>query len=106
MNLMASTMKPSSFPNGTPNTHLVGLSFHLNFLRFLKCLGEIRNELIIMFCLDDNVIDIGIGVALDLPLEASLNGLLVSGTFVLEAERHGVVAVVPEGGDEGCLLLI
>ena len=28
------TMKPSSFPNGIPNTHLVGLSFHLNFLRF------------------------------------------------------------------------
>ena len=28
------TMKPSSFPGGTPNTHLVGLSFHLNFLRF------------------------------------------------------------------------
>ena len=28
------TMKPSSFPNGTLNTHLVGLSFHLNFLRF------------------------------------------------------------------------
>ena len=28
------TMKPSSFPDGTPNTHLVRLSFHLNFLRF------------------------------------------------------------------------
>ena len=28
------TMKPSSFPDRTPNTHLVGLSFHLNFLRF------------------------------------------------------------------------
>ena len=28
------TMKPSSFPDGTPNTHLVGLSFHLNFLKF------------------------------------------------------------------------
>ena len=28
------TMKPSSFPDGTLNTHLVGLSFHLNFLRF------------------------------------------------------------------------
>ena len=28
------TMKPSSFPDGTPNTHLVGLNFHLNFLRF------------------------------------------------------------------------
>ena len=32
------TMKPSSFPNGTPNTHLVGLSFHLNFVRFSNVL--------------------------------------------------------------------
>ena len=28
------TMKLISFPDGTPNTHLVGLSFHLNFPRF------------------------------------------------------------------------
>ena len=59
-----------------------------------------------MFCLDDDIIDIGLCVAPDLPLEASLNGLLVSGAGVLEAERHGVVAVGPEGSDEGGLLLI
>ena len=59
-----------------------------------------------MFCLDDDVIDIGLGVALDLPLEASLNGLLLGGADILEAEHHGVVAVGPERGDEGRLLLI
>ena len=59
-----------------------------------------------MFCLDDDVIDIGLGIAHDLALEASLNGLLVGRASVLEAERHGVVAVGPEGGDEGRLLLI
>ena len=48
-----------------------------------------------MFCLDNDIIDIGLGVAPDLPLEASL-----------EAKHHGVVAVGPEGGDEGRLLLI
>ena len=42
----------------------------------------------------------------DLPLEAFLDGLLVGSTCVLEAERHGVVAVHPEGRDEGGLLLI
>ena len=62
--------------------------------------------MIIIFCLDDDVIDIGLGIAPDLPLEASLNGLLVCGAGILEAERHGVVAVGPEGGDEGRLLLI
>ena len=59
-----------------------------------------------MFCLDDDVIDLGLGVAPDLPLEASLNGLLVGGAGILEAERHGVVAVSPERGDEGRLLFI
>ena len=59
-----------------------------------------------MFCLDDDVIDLGLGVAPDLPLEASLNGLLVGCAGILEAEHHGVVAICPEGGDEGCILLI
>ena len=59
-----------------------------------------------MFCLDDNVIDIGLGVAPDLPLEASLDGLLVGGAGILEAKHHGVVAVGPKRGDEGCLLMI
>ena len=30
------TMNPSSFPEGTPKTHLVGLSFQRNFQRLLK----------------------------------------------------------------------
>ena len=59
-----------------------------------------------MFCLDDDIIDIGLGVVLDLPLEASLNGLLVGGAGILEVERHSVVAVSPKKGDEGHLLLI
>ena len=42
----------------------------------------------------------------NLPLEAFLDGLLVGGTCVLEAEHHSVVAVRPKGRDEGCLLLI
>ena len=58
------------------------------------------------FCLDDDVIDISLSIAPDLLLEASPNGLLVGGTGILEAEHHGVIAVSPEGGDEGRLLLI
>ena len=98
------TMKPGSFPDGTPNTHLVGLSFHLNFLRFENVSERSVNH--ITFCLDDDVIDIGLGVVPDLSLEASLNGLLVGCAGILEAECHGVVAVGPEGSDEGGLLLI
>jgi hypothetical protein len=50
--------------------------------------------------------NIGLGVAPDLPLEAFLDGLLVGSTCVIEAERHGVVAVGPKWHDEGGLLLV
>jgi hypothetical protein len=30
------TMNPSNFPNGTPYTHFVGLSFHRNFRKLLN----------------------------------------------------------------------
>ena len=45
------TMKTSSFSDGTPNTHLVGLSFHLNFLIFSNVLEGFRNELVTHFVL-------------------------------------------------------
>ena len=67
---------------------------------------EVGNELIIGPCFDDDVIYVGLGVAPNLPLEAFLDGLLVRSTCVLEAKHHGVVAVRPEGRDEGGLLLI
>ena len=67
---------------------------------------EVGNELIIGPCFDDDVIYIGLGITPNLPLEAFLDGLLVCSTYVLEAKRHGVVAVCPEGHDEGGLLLI
>ena len=71
-----------------------------------KCFLEVGNELILGPCFDDDIIYVGLGVAPDLPLEAFLDGLLVGSTCVLEAECHGVVAVCPEGRDEGGLLLI
>ena len=67
---------------------------------------EVGNELVIGPCFDDNVIYIGLGVAPDLLMEASLNGFLVGAPCILEPKRHGVVAVCPEGHDEGGLLLI
>ena len=71
-----------------------------------KCFLEVGNELIIGPYFDDDIIYVGLGVVPDLPLEAFLDDLLVGSTCVLEAERHGVVAVRPERGDEGRLLLI
>jgi hypothetical protein len=67
---------------------------------------DVGNELIIEPCFDDDIIYVGLGDAPDLPLEAFLDSLLVGSTRVLEAERHGFVAVRPKGCDEGGLLLI
>ena len=67
---------------------------------------EVGNELIIVPGLDDDVINIGLGVTPNLPLESFLDGLQVCSTRVLEAEHHGVVAVCPKGHDERGLLLI
>jgi hypothetical protein len=36
------TMKPKSNPEGTPKTHLVGLSFHLNSHRLAKVLVRLE----------------------------------------------------------------
>ena len=47
----------------------------MNFLRFENVSERFVNH--ITFCLDDDVIDIGLGVAPDLPLEAFLDGLLI-----------------------------
>ena len=49
------TMKLSSFPDRTPNT-LGRVELPFEFPEIFKCLSEIRNELIIMFCLDDDII--------------------------------------------------
>ena len=103
MNLMALTLvglasMPRLLNFGRDTEHTLGrVELPFEFPEIFKCFGEIRNELIITFCLDDAVINIGFGVAPDLPLEASLNGLLVGGAGILEAEHHGVVAVGPEG---------
>jgi hypothetical protein len=84
---------------GCRNT-LGGVEFPFGFLEIFKCFSQVSDELIMRPCLDYHIVDIFLGVAPDLPLEASLDGLLVGCTYVLESEHHGVVAVRPEGGDE------
>jgi hypothetical protein len=45
-------------------------------------------------------------VSSNLPLQASLHGLLVSGSSILQAKRHGNIAVGSVWGDERGLDLI
>ena len=52
-------MNPSSFPEGTPKTHLVGLSFATNFSKAVEGLFQVSNELIL-----DNIVDIGFNITM------------------------------------------
>jgi hypothetical protein len=59
------TIKPRSNPEGTPNTHLVGLSFHWNSRRLAKV--PLRSdELIFHGSLDDYIVYVGFNVLPDL----------------------------------------
>ena len=56
--------------------------------------------------LDDDVVDVGVRIATNLVVQAFLHATLVSRPRVLQAERHGGVAVRAVGGDEGSLELV
>ena len=56
------TMNPSSFLEGTPKTHLVGLSFQRNFRRLLK-VSWVSNKLILGLGFDNDVVNIGFNIA-------------------------------------------
>ena len=57
-------MNPSSFPKGTPKTHLIGLSFQRNFPKAVEGLFQVNNELILGLGFDNNIVNIGFNIAM------------------------------------------
>ena len=53
--------------------------------------------------LHHDVVHVDVDVAAELRQQAFLHAALESGAGVLQAERHGDVAIRPEGCEEGCL---
>ena len=53
-----------------------------------------------------HIINIDFDALVQLQLEHSHHHPLISGPYVLQAERHYLVVVVPSRCHEGCLLLI
>ena len=64
------TMKPSSFPDGMPKTHLVGFSFHLKLHKLLKVSSRSGIKESYSFCLYDHVIDVSFHIVVELIGEA------------------------------------
>src|SRR6266511_955891 len=63
------TMKPSSFPEGTPKTHFLGFRFHLKHLKFVNISDIILNP-----GLDDDIVNICFHVASELIMQVPLHG--------------------------------
>ena len=54
------TMKPSNMPLGTPKTHFFGIEFDVVRPEFRKDLLKIGNQVIGLFGLDYDVVDVGL----------------------------------------------
>ena len=68
-----------------------------------ECFLQIVEEREVLLGLHHDVVHVDVDVAVELQQQAFLHAALESGTSVLQAERHGDVAVRPEGRDEGRL---
>ena len=99
-------MNPSSFPDGTPKTHLVGLSFHWYSHKLAKVSSRSVMKVSEISGLDDHIIHVGFNVLVELFLETKLDSLFICCANVLQPKRHCCVAVSAERGDERGLLLV
>jgi hypothetical protein len=61
---------------------------------------QVEDEAAALPGLHDNVIDVDLQIAPDLPLKAGLHTPLVGGPRVLQPERHFYIAKAPEGSNE------
>jgi hypothetical protein len=98
-------MKPSSLPDGTPKTHLFGLSFQ-RYSQGCESLFKVVDEHAGVSGLDNHVMHVGFDILVELPFEAGLDSSLVCSAGILQPEGHGRVAVRAKRGDEHGLLLV
>ena len=98
-------MNLRSFPLGGSNTHFLGLSLILNFVRRVKVASRLLTSWSAFQDYDD-VIDVDLHDVPDELAEASVHAPLVGGSCVLESKRHGDIAVGAEWGDEGSCELV
>ena len=64
------TMKPSSFLDGTPKTHLVEFNFHLKLRKLLKVSSRSGIKESSSFYFYNHIVDVGFHIAMELVGEA------------------------------------
>jgi hypothetical protein len=86
---------------------LVRIQLPLELIEGHEGLVEIVNETSGRLSLNYYIVNVRLNELIsDLIFEASLDGMLISGSRVLEPKRHSRVAIGAEGRDEGCLNLV
>jgi hypothetical protein len=96
------TMKPRSFPSGTPKTDFSGFtSMPLVSSKVIKGLLKVADQVGSFPGHDLDVIDVSVHVPANLVLQASLHRTLIGGTCVFQTKSHGDIAVSAKRGDKG-----
>ena len=80
------TMKPSSMPLGTPENALLGVEFDAIRSEFCKSLLKVGNEVVSLFGLNYDVVDVSLNGPPDEVPEAFEHTALVCGPSVLQTE--------------------
>jgi hypothetical protein len=80
-------MNPSNFPDGTPKTHLVGLSFHRNLHRLLNVSSKSAIRPVRIPSLDDHIIQVGFNVPMQLISKTHLNRVLIGCSYIFQPKR-------------------
>ena len=79
---------------------LLGIELDFVMLQVGESFAQIIEECRLLFCFDDDVIDVDLDVASDLLFDSIFHHTLVRSTHVLEPEGHSCVAVDPDWGYE------
>src|SRR6185312_17241152 len=89
------------FSRGYSKDALGWVELPAEFSEAVESLFQVSNELILGLCFDNDVVNIGFNIAMQLIGEAQLYRTLVDSASILQPKGHGFVGVCPVRGDEG-----
>jgi hypothetical protein len=93
-------MNPKSIPRGTPKNAFLRIELDVFRSETFECDVKVVDQIIGLFCFDNDVIDVSLNGRPDVFPENVLHASLVRSPYVPETERHRNVAVHAEWGNE------
>jgi hypothetical protein len=96
----------NSLPNGTLNTHFLGLSFNLYLWRFSKVLLRLSSSSPTLFRLHYHIINVCLNVPSDLSFQDDLDALLICSSLILETKCHLSITEDSKWSNKRCFFFI